>query len=126
MLIAYLSLTGNVREFVEKTGMKSVEINYSDPCEEMDEPFIVIVPSYDEQITEVISSFVDYQMNRSHLIGFVGSGNLNFDGDYCFNAKDLSKKYNKPLLYTFEFSGTNNDLLNFKEELNHYAGTGIK
>ncbi|SDZ16169.1 protein involved in ribonucleotide reduction [Evansella caseinilytica] len=126
MLIAYLSLTGNVRRFVEKTQMNSLEINYNAPCEEVHEPFIVIVPSYDDNITDIVSSFVSFKANLNYLIGFVGSGNLNFDNEFCFNAKDLAKKFNKPLLYTFEFSGTEKDVIDFKKEVNQFASAGTK
>ncbi len=115
-----------MRDFVEKTGIRSIEIHYNGPYEEVNEPFIVIVPSYDEMITETVRSFVQFGRNEEYLIGFAGSGNLNFDGDYCFNAKDLSTLFQKPLLYTFEFSGTESDVQHFKEELSHYAGAGTK
>lgn len=117
MKIAYLSLSGNVKSFVEKVGIESLEINYSNPFQQIDEDFIVIAPSYDDEITHIISQFIEYKHNKGHLIGFVGSGNLNFDKDYCFNAKDLSKKYSKPLLMTFEIQGTEKDVLKFKEEV---------
>jgi len=126
MLIVYLSLTGNVRSFVKRTELDSVEISYSDPLFEVHESFVLIAPSYDDDITDIISSFIDYKNNREYLIGFVGSGNLNFDHNYCFNARDLSQKYHKPLLFTFEFSGTDGDVIYFKKEVNQLASTGIK
>lgn len=106
--------------------MKSIEMNYTNPFIEVNEDFIVIAPSYDDDITELISSFIDYKNNIIHLKGFVGSGSLNFDDKYCFNAKDLSKKYNKPLLFTFEFSGTDEDIINFKKEVKQFAITRTK
>lgn len=126
MLIVYLSLSGNVRNFVERTELEAMEINYSDPLFEVQEPFVLIAPSYDEDITEIISQFIDYKNNQEYLIGFVGSGNLNFDQNYCFNARDLAEKYHKPLLFTFEFSGTDEDVIYFKKEVNQLASTGIK
>jgi protein involved in ribonucleotide reduction len=36
---------------------------------------------------------------------------------FCVNAKELSEKYNKPLLFTFEYSGTNKDIEDFKREV---------
>lgn len=126
MLIVYLSLTGNVRSFVKRTELESVEINYSDPLFEVHESFIMIAPSYDDDITDIISSFLNYKNNLDYLVGFVGSGNLNFDHNYCFNARDLAQKYQKPLLFTFEFSGTDEDVIYFKKEVNQLASTGIK
>ncbi|MCS0824856.1 class Ib ribonucleoside-diphosphate reductase assembly flavoprotein NrdI [Cytobacillus firmus] len=117
MLLVYLSLTGNVRSFVKKVGMDSMELNYSNPCTEVDQEYFIITPTYDDDITDVISSFIDYGKNIHFLKGFVGSGNKNFDNNYCFNAMDLSKKYSKPLIFKFEFSGTDKDISQFKEEV---------
>jgi protein involved in ribonucleotide reduction len=117
MLIVYLSLSGNVRSFVNRIGMNNVEINYSNPLTEVNEDYILITPTYDDEITDIVSDFIDYKNNMSHLVGFVGSGNLNFNEGYCFNAKNLSKKYNKPLIFTFEFSGTDNDVMELKKEV---------
>jgi protein involved in ribonucleotide reduction len=118
MILVYLSLTGNVRSFVEKLDMKATEINYSNPQSEINEEFIFITPSYDNAaITEMVSEFVEYRRNKKFLLGFVGSGNLNFNKDYCFNAKELASKYDKPLIFTFEFSGTDQDIINFKKEV---------
>lgn len=106
--------------------MDSFEINFSNPLTEVNEPFIVIAPSYDDDITEIICSFIDHKNNLKYLKGFVGSGNLNFDDKYCFNAKDLSEKYNQPLLFMFEFSGTDEDVINFKKEVKQFAISGTK
>ena len=100
--------------------MDSIEINYSNPLTEVNDNYIIITPSYNEEITDKISEFIDHKNNINHLCGFVGSGNKNFDKEFCFNAKDLSKKYNKPLIFEFEFSGTNDDINEFKKEVFKY------
>jgi len=117
-MIAYLSLSGNVRKFVERVGMKSVEIDYSNPLTEVNDDFILIIPSYDDEITQLISEFVEYKNNLKHLVGVVGSGNINFGEDgYCFNAVEISKKYSKPLLFKFEYEGTDDDIIRFNKEV---------
>lgn len=121
MKIVYLSLTGNVRSFVQQVGLDSVELDYFNPLTEVNDDYIIITPSYDDEITNVISKFIDYENNINHLIGFAGSGNRNFDNGYCFNAMDLSEKYNKPLIFKFEFSGTNKDINEFKKEVDEYC-----
>jgi len=121
MILVYLSLTGNVKRFVESTNMDSVEINYSNPFIEVDSDYLIVCPTYDDDITDLFSDFIDHKNNLEKLNGFIGSGNLNFDQSFCFNAKDLSKKYNKPLIFTFEFSGTEKDLEEFIEEV-HKVG----
>lgn len=118
MRIVYLSLTGNVRKFVKDLGVvNAIELNYSHPFTEVEEDYIVICPTYDDEITDIISDFIEYKNNRKYLLGFVGSGNLNFDDSYCFNAKDLSEKYGKPLIHCFEFDGKEHDIKKFNEEV---------
>lgn len=117
MKIVFLSLTGNVKKFIRDGGFEATEISYSDPLEEIGEEFILVVPTYDHEITDLMSEFIEHESNINNLVALVGSGNTNFDKDYCFNAKDLSVKYNKPLIFTFEFSGTEQDIINFKKEV---------
>ncbi|MDE1407111.1 class Ib ribonucleoside-diphosphate reductase assembly flavoprotein NrdI [Bacillus sp. FSL W8-0445] len=125
MLLVFVSLTGNVRNFVGRVGMDSLELDYSNPLTEVDEDYIVVTPSYDDDLTDVISEFIEYKDNLKHLVGFVGSGNRNFDDEYCFNARDLSNKYNKPLIFKFEFSGTEKDITDFKKEVQKFGVTEI-
>lgn len=123
MLIVFMSLTGNVEKFVSLLDMESLEIGYDDTLKEVDGDYIVIVPTYDDSITDTVSEFIDYKDNAEHLKGFVGSGSKNFGAEeYVFNAKDLSKKYQKPLIFDFEFSG-DNDVLAFKKEVEVIAIT---
>lgn len=117
MIIVYLSLTGNVRKFVEKTEMKGIELEYSNPFVEVNNDFLIIVPSYDDDITTFFSKFIEYKNNLANLRAVVGSGNRNFDKDFCFNAEELATKYNKPLILKFEFSGTEKEMDNFRKEV---------
>lgn len=117
MEIAFLSLTGNVRSFVDKLEYVSTEIPYSNPFVKMNNDFIVIVPSYDDEITEIINDFLTYQSNINHLKGVAGSGSLNYNKKFCFNANEIAKKFDVPLIYKFEFSGIEQDVINFKEEV---------
>lgn len=121
MLLVYLTITGNVKRFVDNTGLNSMELSFNNPLIEVSSNYIVIAPTYDSEITDTISEFVEHKDNMKHLIGFVGSGNQNFNREYCFNAKDLSKKFNKPLLFSFEFSGTEKDISYFKKEVENWS-----
>lgn len=126
MKLVYLSLTGNVRSFVSRVGMESEELNYTNPLTEVNEDYIVIVPSYDDEITEIVSDFVEYKENMKHLIGFVGSGNKNWDDSYCFNAKELAEKYDRPFIFDFELDGRNEDIIEFKKEVDKVESTRVK
>lgn len=120
MLLVYLSLTGNVKRFVQQVGMESIEISHSNISVDINQDYIFICPTYNTDITDLVSKFINHNNNVKYLIGFAGSGNRNFDNEFCFNANDLSKKYNKPLIFKFEFSGTDKDILQFKEEVNKF------
>ncbi|WP_299831762.1 class Ib ribonucleoside-diphosphate reductase assembly flavoprotein NrdI [uncultured Metabacillus sp.] len=117
MRIVYLSLSGNIRKFINDGGIEATEISYSNPLIEINEDFVLIVPSYDQEITDLMSEFIEYENNEENLVAIVGSGSRNFNDGFCFNAKDLSEKYNKPLIFKFEFSGTEDDIINFKKEV---------
>lgn len=116
MLIVFMSITGNVSKFVSFLDMDSLQIDYDSDLVEVDRDYIAIVPTYDDDITDTFSKFIDYKDNRKYLKGFVGSGSKNFDTSYIFNAKDLSKKYDSPLIFDFEFSG-DDYVLAFKKEV---------
>ena len=117
MLLVYLSLTGNTKRFVSKMNMESVELNPTNPCFDIYESYIIVVPTYEEIATESINDFIEHGCNRDYLRGFIGSGNLNFGDLYVFTAKNLSKEYGSPLLYSFEYSGTEEDVKSVKDIL---------
>lgn len=124
MIIAYLSITGNVQRFVESfADYETMELDPNNPFVDMNQPYIVIVPAYDKGIEDDVSDLIDHKDNLINLCGFVGSGNKNFENGFAFNAKNLAKKYNKPLLHTFELSGSESDAETVKGEIDKIAIT---
>ncbi|MBO1087213.1 class Ib ribonucleoside-diphosphate reductase assembly flavoprotein NrdI [Enterococcus mundtii] len=117
MLIVYLSLTGNTKRFVNKLGMDSLELNPTNPFIPVNEPYVIVAPTYELEATDCINDFIEHETNKAYLKGFLGGGNLNFGELFVFTAKDLSKEYSKPLLYSFEYSGTEVDINNVKDIL---------
>jgi len=115
MKIVFMSLTGNVKKFVERTGLESYEISDANPYIEVDGDFLVVIPTYVGYINDTVSDFLEYKNNLAGLVGFVASGNRNFDDLYCINAKELSEKYGKPMLMDFEYFGTDHDLEKFRK-----------
>lgn len=114
MLIAYYSLTGNVSRFIDKLGEPNIEIDSVNPFIDVDEPYIIVAPTYDIEMTEPINDFIEH--NPLDLFkGVIGSGNLNFADLYVFTAKDISEEYNVPMLYAFEYSGTAEDVAEIKK-----------
>ena len=118
MKIVYMSMTGQTRRFVKKLAMDALEINPDNAFQEIFEPYIVIVPSYDREVTEVMNDFIETGQNKNFLRGVCGSGNLNFNDLYCFTAKNLATEYQVPLIHCFEFQGNEQDVEFVKEKVN--------
>ena len=108
--VVYLSLTGKTRQFVKKLGWDFVEISKKNPVCQMEEPYIVITPTYGEQLANFFYEFIEFGENQSLLKGVAGSGNRNFNTSFCSNSRELASKYGIPLLHCFENQGTDKDV----------------
>lgn len=117
MKVVYLSLTGQTRRFVTKLDWPSLEITPQNAFSEINEPYIIVAPTYDIEATEYLNDFIETGQNRQHLKGIAGSGNRNFNTLFCFTAKDLAAEYQIPLLHCFEFQGTDQDVQILKEKV---------
>lgn len=117
MLVVYLSLTGQTRKFVKKLNWSSIELQPDMILPAVNEPYILIAPTYEREVTDILWEFVETGDNRSFLRGVAGGGNLNFNSLFCFTAKDLSHDFQVPILHLFEFQGRPNDVEKLKEEV---------
>ena len=117
MILVYYSLGGNVERFCQNTGLISIEITETNPFFEIPVDYVLVVPTYDAIATESIWDFLNTGNNAKNCVGIAGSGNINFDDLYIFTAKDLSKEFNIPIIYDFEYFGTKRDVENFKREV---------
>lgn len=117
MKVVYFSVTGQTRRFAAKlVTCEAVEI---DPAAGllMEEPYVLVVPTYEPEIIMPVLDFLEAGDNRKFLAGVSGSGNRNFAELFVFSAREIAKKYGVPLIYAFEFSGTKEDVDNFEEEV---------
>lgn len=113
MKIVYLTNTGQTKRFIKKiNSVDSIEIKVHNPYFEIDENFILVVPSYEIEATEHANDFLESYNNIDKLKGVVGVGNRNFAELFCYTAKDIAVKYNVPYLYELEFQGMNKDAEN--------------
>lgn len=118
MKIVYFSVTGQTRRFIKKLDLPAYEIEPANPFFKINEPFVLVVPTYEIEITEAVNDFLDFEDNAQNLQGVAGGGNRNFADLFIFTAKDIARDYHVPLLYAFEFSGTDEDVKNFKKVVN--------
>lgn len=112
-----MSMTGQTRKFIKKLNMDSLEITLNNAFQPIDEPYVIVVPTYEIEATSIINDFIETGVNRQYLRGVAGGGNRNFNTLFCFTAKDLCEKYDVPLLHLFEFQGSAHDVEIFKKKV---------
>lgn len=118
MKIVFISLTGQTRKFVQKLDMDLLELTPTNPFISINEPFVIVTPTYEKEATEILNDFLETAENKQHFKGVAGGGNLNFAQLFVFTAKDLAKEYHVPLLHTFEFQGNDEDVKKLKKAVN--------
>ena len=63
-----------------------------------------------EILTTDVADFIAYGDNASKCLGVVGSGNRNFNNQYCLTAKQYSQRFGFPMLADFEMRGMLGDI----------------
>lgn len=87
----------------------------------MEHPYIAFLPTYLEGgngvdngdveiLTTPLGDFIAYGDNASKCFGVVGSGNRNFNNQYCLTAKQYSQRFGFPVLADFEMRGMLGDI----------------
>ncbi|MGM0239099.1 class Ib ribonucleoside-diphosphate reductase assembly flavoprotein NrdI [Enterococcus sp. AZ103] len=146
MRIIYISISGNTRSFVKRLMAYSreqnkisqdnllieeiKEISDNTPYESENTEFFAFIPTYleggngldngdQEILTENLRDYLEYSDNYRYCLGIVGSGNKNFNYQYCLTAKQYSEAFNFPFIADFELRGTNDDLARIYTILNN-------
>lgn len=133
--LVYISLSGNTQSFVRRlttflqfqTDWQVEEVDIKQlvkddqPFFELDSPFVAFLPTYLEGgngvdngdveiLTNPLGDFIAYGNNAKLCLGVVGSGNRNFNNQYCLTAKQYAERFGFPVLDTFELRGLANDI----------------
>lgn len=130
--LLYISLSGNTLSFVNRLSdyllttydTKTRLINIKDLDHQtfpLTEHYITIVPTYleggngvdngdKEILTTPLREFIKKYGNYNYCLGVIGSGNKNFNNQYCLTAKQYSQQFNIPVIDDFEMRGTNEDI----------------
>ncbi|MFC5700117.1 class Ib ribonucleoside-diphosphate reductase assembly flavoprotein NrdI [Cohnella faecalis] len=117
MLIAYDSKTGNVRRFVNKLNLPSVQI---DESMTVNEPFVLVTYTTGfGQAPDKVLHFLE--RNHGKLMGVSASGNRNWGEGFARSADRISEKYGVPVICKFELSGTTKDVERFVKEVGAVA-----
>lgn len=81
------------------------------------EPFVLITPTYEHMGTHgqpttytprQVEAFLTH--NSEHMKGVIGCGNRNYQDEFARAADDVAQKFNVPMLYKVEYSGTEEDV----------------
>lgn len=133
--IVYISLSGNTEAFLKELeshilfNYKKVTINKINvknlvkkglEYPQISAPYVVFLPSYleggngidngyKEILTTPLKEFLSSHNNYKKCFGIIGSGNKNFNKQFCLTAHQYSEKFGFPLLDTFELRGTDKD-----------------
>lgn len=112
-IVYFSTKSGNTHAFVQKLGFPAqrIPIKDSDPFLRVEEPYILILPTYGEGTMESsvlpqVTRFLDDDHNRSLIRGVIAGGNTNFGAAFGLAGKAVAKRCNVPLLYRFEVMGT--------------------
>ena len=130
--ILFTSIEGNTRAFIEKLKdyaephgrddpTNAKEISEADPFDDETEDYFVFVPTYldggngidngvKELMTNALGEYIDYGDNAAHCLGVIGSGNRNFNQQFCLTARRYAQQFNVPFLDTYELRGTSRDV----------------
>lgn len=112
--IAYYSRTGNVKSFVSKLGLDSVDI---ESCPQIDGSYVLITPTYDfGQVPEIVAKWL--RDNHRGMEGVIVSGNRNWGALYGQAGECIASQYDVPLLAKFELRGTDADVERIKQLIN--------
>lgn len=134
--ILYISIEGNTQSFLDrlcrysnqqnainsdKPLVKLREITDQTDFEDEQEKFFAFVPTYldggngidsgvKELMTNSLGEYIAFHNNSRLCIGIVGSGNMNFNEQYCLTARRYSKKFDAPVIDDYELRGTSADI----------------
>lgn len=116
MLIAYYSVTGNVRRFAHKLGRPSSLYEITDPNAVMHEPYVLVTPTTGfGQVPPRVAEFV--RNNSEYLRGVAASGSVNWGVNFAAAGRTIADAYAVPLIHTFELSGMDEDVRIFNERM---------
>lgn len=113
MKVYYASMTGNVRRFIDKTGVDAINIKDE---QTPTEPFVLVTYTFGfGDIPVEVNAWLTH--NHELLRGVAVSGNRNWGDNYGLAGDKLSHRYSVPLILKFEQAGTPEDIRIFTERL---------
>lgn len=150
LCFVYISLSGNTASFVRRLSQYLKDQHEGLVIETVDVKelvrqdraffaveghFIAFLPTYleggngvdngdTEILTNPLGEFIAYADNAKRCLGIVGSGNRNFNHQYCLTAKQYSQRFGFPVLDNFEMRGMQGDIKRIAGHAERLYGLG--
>lgn len=115
-LVFFSSSSENTLRFITRLGLPAIRIPLDERARiEVDEPYILIVPSYGfggtaGAVPRQVIRFLNNPHNRALIRGVIAAGNRNFGEAYGRAGDVIAQKCGVPCLYRFELMGTPHDI----------------
>lgn len=71
-----------------------------------------------EILTTPLRRLIAHKDNSKHCLGIIGSGNRNFNKQFCLTAHQYSEEFGFSVLDEFELRGTEEDIKRIAHRLN--------
>lgn len=128
-LVYFSSSSENTHRFMQRLGLPAIRIPLNERERiQVDEPYILIVPSYGGgggggtagAVPRQVIRFLNDPHNRALIRGVIASGNRNFGDAYGRAGDVISQKCGVPWLYRFELMGTQSDIDNVRKGVSEF------
>ena len=118
MKIVYMSRTGNVQSFVDKTGITDT-LEIENGNETVNDKYVLV--TFTDGFGDLPTEVEEFLANNSeHLVAVAASGDKSYDEAYCLAADVVADTYGVPIIGKFEFDGTDEDVSDFLNEFSKF------
>lgn len=123
----FSSTSENTTRFIEKLDLPALRLPLKTADAKIvrvDQDFVLVTPTYGAGskgfVPKQVIAFLNLEENRVRCKGVIGTGNMNFFGDYCRAADIIAAKLDVPVLCRVELAGTQEDVTKTQEGLKNF------
>ena len=128
-VVYFSNVSENTKRFVDKLGFNSYRIPVNIKEAEKythNKESVLILPTYgggneDNSVPKQVIKFLNNPDNRKHIKAVIAGGNTNFGTHFCKAGEIVSKKLGVPLLYKFEITGTQEEVIECRRRIEEYG-----
>lgn len=128
-VVYFSSVSENTKKFVDKLGFESFRIPISTSDAEKSiyaKNSVLVIPTYGggndkNTVPKQVIKFLNNPENRKFIKAVIAGGNTNFGTHFCKAGEVVSKKLGVPLLYKFEITGTQEEVIECRRRIEEYG-----